>query len=287
MRRARWTALLAVLMLLCMLTASAEIHIDQMPPEDWADKPVLKLTTFPTVTNDAALLEVGGQSMLIDGGVKGWAEKVRASLTEMGYGDAVNVIFNTHPHSDHISCEIALLEQGYRADAFWSTFPRDYQDEFQRAAVKALDDAGIPYRQIADGEEIDFGGAHLVFWYFPDGHDPNALSAMVHITFGGATMLLTADASTGAQDYYHKTLGEAMRADIMKFPHHGYAIARTAFLNDVKPAFVYITSRSTGTPRAVEQLKKRRIPYKHTSMGPLTMMTDGTDWYIWQEKAPY
>lgn len=287
MKRAALLGVLALALTLFWAVACGEVYVDRQPPEDWADKPLLRLTTFPTVVNDAALLEVGGQSMLIDGGVKGWASKLRASLTELGYGDGVDVIYNTHPHNDHIGCQITLIQNGFRAETFWSTFPRDYNDENQRRAVEALDEAGIPYVQLGNGEEVDFGGARLVFWYYSDGRDPNALSSMVHITFGEATMLLTGDASTGAQDYFHRTLGAAMQAQIMKFPHHGYTIARPAFLDDVNPAFAYITSRQKATAKANSQLKSRRIPFRHTSLGPIYMVTDGTDWYVWQERAPY
>ncbi|MBQ6173624.1 MAG: MBL fold metallo-hydrolase [Clostridia bacterium] len=277
----------ALTLALIAAASSAEIFIDRQPPDDWAEKDVLRLTTFPAVSNDAALLEVGGKSMLIDGGVRQWTENVRASLTAMGYGDGVDVIFNTHPHNDHISCQIALVEQGFRAEAFWSSFPEDFNDPYQKEMTAALTAAGIPYRRIGNGEEIDFGGAHLIFWYFPEGKDPNAQSCITHITFGSATMLLTGDASTGAQDYFHKELGERLRADILKFPHHAITVARTKFLNDVAPGFVYITSLRTGTVKANDQLSRHRIPYKHTSMGPLTIVTDGTDWYIWQVYAPY
>lgn len=286
----RRTAILgAAVLALCLLlaAAAAEIHLGEQPPEDWADRPLLRLTAFPTVTNDAALLEVGGLTMLIDGGTKGWTADMRASLTEMGCGDRVDVIFNTHPHEDHIGCVINLVKQGFRAGAFWSTFPRDYDDDRQREAVEVIDGAGIPWRTLANGEEVDFGGAHLVFWYFPEGRDPNALSAMTHITFGEATMLLTADASTGAQDYFHRTLGAAMRADILKIPHHGYTASRPAFLDDAAPGFAYITSRRAMTEKANTQLRRRGIPFLHTSVGPVTMVTDGTDWYIWQENRPY
>ena len=283
-----WLFLFCLLAAAVLLTAaSAEIHIDERPPEDWADKPLLRLTAFPAVTNDAALLEVGGKSMLIDGGVEKWVDNIRASLAALGYGESVDVIFNTHPHQDHIACETALVAQGYRAGEFWSSFPKAYEDEYQQAMVAELDAAGIPYRLLRNGEEIDFGGAHMVFWYYPDGRDPNALSCMVHITYGTATLLLTADASTGAQDYYHEALGAAMHAQIMKFPHHGYTIARSGFLDDVDPEFSYVTSRQKMTKNANAQLRARRIRFKHTSLGPLTLVTDGTDWYIWQENAPY
>ena len=36
-----------------------------------------------------------------------------------------------------------------------------------------------------------------------------------------------------------------------------------------------------------QQLKRRHIPFHHCSLGPMVMVTDGTDWYIWQTRAPF
>ncbi len=283
----RRTLLLLTAAALLLAAASAEVYVGKQPPADWQDRPVLRLTTFPAVHNDAALLQVGGKTMLIDGGFEGWVKDVRASLTAMGCGDGVDVIFNTHPHDDHIGTEIRLVRQGFRAGEFWSTFPEDYDDPYQQEMVTELRAAGIPYRQLANGEALDFGGAHMVFMYYPEGRDPNALSAVTHITFGSATLLLTADVSTAAQDWFHLNVGGALKAQVMKFPHHGITIARPAFLDDADPEFAYVTNRQRDTRKANQQLKSRHIRFLHTSVGPLTLVTDGTDWYIWQEKAPY
>ena len=56
--------LLAALVMLALVLSSgaagAEIHLDQEPPAEWADREVMTLTAFPTVENDCTLLEVEG-----------------------------------------------------------------------------------------------------------------------------------------------------------------------------------------------------------------------------------
>ena len=283
--RLRRAAVFFTLLVLCLaaVSAGAEIHLGELPPPDWADRETLTLTAFATVENDAVLLEAGGRSMLIDGGFKGWRYKMAAALAAMGYEGHVEVLFNTHPHDDHLGCVAYMIKDGLRADEFLSSFPRDCDEPIQKTAVKQLDEAGIPYRQLENGEEMDFGGAKLVFWYYPDGKDPNALSCMLHVTFGEATVLLGADTTPIAHKWFHRNLGaEVLHADILKYPHHGYMAVSDDFLNDVNPGFVFITHRVRSTPKVNTQLRKRGIPSMHTSVGRIVMVTDGTDWYIMQ-----
>ena len=47
--------------------ADAKVHYGKTPPADWYERDLLRLTMFPTVLNDAMLLEMGDQCMIIDG----------------------------------------------------------------------------------------------------------------------------------------------------------------------------------------------------------------------------
>ena len=283
------TAVLFMLTAALMLTpAAAEIHLDQEPPAEWAEQDVLRLTAFATLINDSALLEVGGRSMLIDGGVYKWAEKMTAALAEMGYGERVDIIYNTHPHDDHLQCAIRLIQNGLRAGAFWSSFPTGYRNSTQRKAVKALEEAGIPYHQLQMGETVDFGGATLSFYWWEDGGDPNARSSIMHVTFGEATMLLTGDATGAAQQGLLKALtAEQLKADVLKMPHHGLVRMVQDFLQTVDPGFIYVTNRKSSTPKSTEQLQAARIPFYNTTSGRVVMETNGTDWYIRQYKDQF
>ena len=280
--------LLLAAALLCTCAAGAEVYLDREPPESWKDKDLLVLTAFSTPINDSALLEVGGVSILIDGGFKGQRFDMEKVLAELGYDGHVNIIYNTHPHDDHIGAVIYMMRFGFTADEFISTFPEDYPDERQQKAVSLLKDAGIPYRQIRNGETLEIGGASFRFLYYPDGRDPNALSSMAHITFGNATLLMTADVTNASMRYFHANLAPGeIRADIMKFPHHAILRMENEFVDDVSPKFVYITNRKKETPRSNRQLEIRGIPYKHTSVGRIVMTTDGNDWYVMQYKDLY
>ncbi len=281
----RKTAFLLFLILLLSLAAQApaEVYLDREPPADWADKPVLRLTAFATVSNDCALLEVGGRSMLIDGGVRKWRTQLTEALAELGHEGYVDILYNTHPHDDHLEGVTYMINEGFRAEAFWSTFPTTYRNDIQKDAVRALENAGIPYHQLAQEETVDFGGATLVFRWWEAGRDPNSRSSVLHVTFGDATLLLTADATGAAQRGLMADFPEeSLRADIMKLPHHGLVPSVADFIRAVDPAFVYITNRKSSIPRSIAQLDGMDIPWLVTSMGRIVMVTDGTDWYVKQ-----
>ena len=266
-----------------ILPGAAEIHVGQEPPAEWAEKEVLRLTAFATLINDCTLMEVGGKSMLIDGGVRKWREKLTEALMEMGYGERVNIIYNTHPHDDHLQNVTQMMKHGFRADEFWSSFRPDYRNDTQRSAVRELEKAGIPYHQLAQGETVNFGGAELSFYWWEEGGDPNARSSIMHVTFGDATVLMTGDATGAAQQGILKVLsGDQLKADIMKMPHHGLVRIVQDFLATVDPGFIFVTNRKSGSPKATEQMKAAKIPFYNTTGGRVVMVTDGTDWYITQ-----
>ncbi len=271
-------------------TGVAEIYLNQEAPADWADKETAVLTVFQQYGNDTALLEVGGKAILIDGGVKGARPQMEEALKGLGYDGHIDIFYNTHPHEDHVGAVQYMVREGFTADLFMSTFPEDYnhRDSIQKLAVTTLKEHGIPYRQIENGETMEFGEAKLTFWYYPEGKDPNASSSLMRMTFGNCTLLMTADVPKISQQWFHENLGpEVLRADIMKFPHHGITVAEKEFLIDVDPQFVYVTNYSRATPAVNEQLRQMGIPYMHTSKGRMVIRTDGEDWYIMQYTGMY
>lgn len=285
----RTAFLLVIILLLGMFRAvSADLFLDQEAPDDWAGRDdIMRLTAFPTLVNDCTLLEVGGKSMLIDGGAGKWHLQLWDTLSELGY-QHVNVIFNTHPHDDHLEGVIRLLPDGLTADEFWSQYEKTNENRLLQQAVFGLDQAGVSYHQLSQCETVDFGGATLVFYWWEKGNNLNARSVQMHITFGKSTVLMAADVEGSAEekllDLYPP---ELFKADILKYPHHGYSWANPGYMDAVSPVFAFVTNRKSEIPDAVRQLENRGIAARYTTAGRLVMVTDGTDWYIIQYKGEF
>ena len=286
----RKTVLVLVVILLLgqVFPAFSELYMDQEPPAEWADRTdILRLTAFQTLENDCFLMEAGGKSMLIDGGVNKWRFLLRDALKELDRWH-VDVIFNTHPHDDHLECVYWLLKMGLTADEFWSGFEKTYGNELQRQTVHQLDKMGIPYHQLSQYETVDFGGATLVFYWWEEGDDPNACSVQMHVTFGESTMLLTADIGGNAERHLlDEVPPELLKADILKYPHHAIRQTYPEYMDAVDPLFAFVTNRKINVYDAYRQLDSRGIQVCYTTAGRLVLVTDGKDWYVKQYKEHF
>lgn len=272
---------LLILLLLCS-AAVAEMHIGEESPEEWKEKDILRLTQLDTNRSDCLLLECGGQVMLIDGGYPSFRNDVAEYLRGRGITH-FDMMFNTHPHDDHVSVMYELLKMGdFTADMFYSPFPEDYNDSYQRRMVKTLKQYQIPYTQVHEGDTLTIGGATMEIHTREQSSDMNRRSAMTMIRFGQSTALLCADIPSFTQTKFVEALGDGLQADICKAPHHGLVYMEDAFLKAVNPKLVTICTNKLANDKVSRQCKARDIPYMRSGDGVIIMETDGTDWYVWQ-----
>ena len=94
---------------------------------------------------------------------------------------------------------------------------------------------------------------------------------------------MAADAEGKAQTGLLKdTPPELLKADLLKYPHHGIIQTRADYMDAVSPIFVFVTNRKWNVMETKHQLEFREIPVRYTTAGRLVMVTDGKDWYIMQ-----
>jgi len=282
--------LLFLLMLLCLLFAAhalADVYVEETPPEDWAQRELLRLTVFRTGEGDCMLLEAGGECMMIDGGPYKYREKLQNALTAREITH-FKYLFNTHPHDDHINGLRALMSFGFTADEFVSVFPKNQHDteENQKKAMAVLDKAGIPYRQLSSGDMLTLGGASVAVFHWPQGRTINAQSAIARVEFGQCSALLCADIIGDTQQYF---LGGGLdaallKADVVKAPHHGLTPMVSAFLDAVDPAYIFVTNYydTSRIGKTEAQALRRGLPIQFSGAGTIILECDGTDWYIHQ-----
>ncbi len=279
--------LLTLLALLGALPAQAQVYVEQEAPADWAQRDLMRLTVFRTGESDCMLLEAGGEAMMIDGGSNKYREKLRDALAARNISQ-LKYLFSTHPHDDHIDGLYRLMQYGVTAEEFLSPFPEKFKNNLQQRTVKQAEKSGIPYRQLKNGDTLSLGEANLTIYRWDAGTSVNALSALTRVEFGGSALLLCADITGDAQKYFLKTLpAEALKADVVKVPHHGHTPFVTEFLTAVDPGYIFCTNYGGKTPKTAGQAKYRSLPIQYSGDGTIIAETDGVDWYIHQLKKQF
>lgn len=288
--------LLAAFFLLSCSFAEAEVYIDQKKPDDWEERDLLRIWALYALDCDAFVLECGGHVMLLDGGNGPKEKDLTDFLREKGW-DHLDIIFNSHPHDDHIQAQyFAVLREKITADVFISPFRESFTSSedmgLQQAMVKILKKRGIPYRQMLSGEELTLGEARMLLYRYdgstrkPKGGSMllNDMSGVLWVRYKDAAILLTSDIQGTIQQMLAEQYGaEGLKSDIMKAPHHGKNSLNDTLLKTVDPKLVLVTGKVNSTDACIRQMNNRKIPWKRTSYGTVVMETDGTDWYVNQE----
>lgn len=251
------------------------------------DAPLLRIDFIGIGTGDAILIRAGGRSLLVDGGDAPRAPALRRFLAREGV-EHIDLFFNSHPHNDHVQGQIALLKAGFRPQALLSAFGRDYRKEEQLALLEAMDRAAVPLITLKSGDRMEMGGAQMLFLGDERGYPGmvrNAKSTVLHLRYGEASILLTADITGRTQAYLAQQYAPLIKADIMKTPHHGYDHVRRDFLEAVAPALSISTGSKAACVRSEGQFDRLRMPRYYLPLGGITLLSDGQGWYVYQYKT--
>ncbi len=259
------------------------------------DAELLTLRVCPLLGADCMLLTLGEHSMLVDTGRKMQAGTVLEVLKEAGL-TSVEYVFSTHPHQDHLGGMIPMLEAGLDVGTFFTVFPHDYVEfigdyEVQPETIKALEAKGIPVADLKPDDTIPFGNAEITVLRIPDSsigtsaRTCNDMSAMLMVKYGDCSVLLTADVER--MDEIELAELYDLKADILKYPHHGMSVIEPVFLDEIRPEFVFFTHGAGDTHNAQVQIYQagyERMCF--ATWGTITMRTDGTKWIVKQEILP-
>lgn len=257
---------------------------------------LLTLTVVPLLGADSMLLTLGEHSMLIDAGTDTQAKTVMETVKSAGL-DAVEYVLNTHPHGDHLGGVIPLLNGGLGIGKFITLFPHDYVEritafDYQGETIRALEKAGIPVMDMKAGDRIPFGEAELTLMRIPDGDiNPtttcNEMSAMLMVRYGECSLLLTADVEPTQHSQVRLAELYDLKADILKFPHHGMSLMAPEFSGETDPEMVFFTHGAGDTQRAQRWAVQHGLDRMYfATWGPITLQTDGSKWIAGQEILP-
>ena len=287
-----WLCLTAALVLAAGI-ALGEVYIEQEKPADWEERDLLRIYALYSLDCDAYILQCGGQTMVLDGGKN--ASYLTEFLEEHNL-QHVDMIFNSHPHDDHIDAVYhALRNDRMTTDLFLSPFREDYRDAsdtFHRRVVKVLEQKEIPYRQVFSGDELTLGDTKITVYHYDgetkktDGRSMmiNDMSGILWVRYGESAILMTADIGGTIQQMLAKEYGtDKLKSDILTAPHHGKNAMNGDLLRTVAPKLVIITGKVARTQDCIRQMNREGVAWKRTSYGTVLMETDGKDWYVNQD----
>lgn len=233
---------------------------------------------FPQMTfADAAILVCDGHAGMIDAG--GYAEEsaVQIALEALGVTQ-LDWVVSTHPHHDH--------QPGFEAIArrmpigrFLTSFPANENAQMQHT-LNVLTECGVPVETASDRQVLTLGRAQITL-ILPEntGKTINNRSLLALVALGDARMLMLADIEAMGQQALLDS-GDDVRADILKYPHHGHAAMNQALLTAIAPKLDIITAKPTHAPYALAQLDTLGIPAAHTDESGLLLRTDGQVWIL-------
>jgi competence protein ComEC len=131
------------------------------------------------------------------------------------------------------------------------------------------------------------GGATIeVLWPCPHhdpGYDPNDNSLVVHIAYGGRSLLFAGDAETQAEQAL-VARGGLPRVDVLKVGHHGSRTSSTtAFLRALAPKLAIVSAGASNRfghphPEVIARLRAAgATPIVLADDGGTTVATDGSE----------
>ena len=279
---------LFLILLICCGTALGEdtqrvFHVGEAPAFS-SDEELLEVYVCPLGGADCALLMVPGQSMMVDLGKSTDVPVILGMLRWLGVSH-VDIVFNSHPHSDHIGGTAGLLKS-CTFGVFMTAYPEDYKGDgvYQVNNMNALREAHVPIQHVDNGDIFPLGPASCTVMR-RDISNPNVnqTSAMLMVQYGECRLLLTGDVFGIALQHLAEEYD--VKADIMKYPHHGIDTISPIFIREVAPEFAYFTHAIRGSEKGQQSLYWFGVPYDFATEGILHFSTNGEYWLI--ERLPY
>lgn len=235
----RLAAALLTLALLagCAGPGTVPAETTQAPPSDSSRE--LTVWYIDVDQGDSALLESGGEFILIDGGNPEDSSMLVSFLEKQGV-EELKAVVCTHPHSDHCGGLAAVLAV-FPTERFYAptaTYASSWYDDVLRYAGHQELSVTIP----APGDTLALGSTVLtVLGPREDYPDLNNTSVVLRADCGEVSFLFTGDMEAQAETDLLEA-GSNVRAQVLKVGHHGSnSSTGYRFLYEVEPEYAVIS----------------------------------------------
>ncbi len=275
--------LLSLLLCLLLLTGCA---LPQPAPTQAttapADGETLTVHFIDVGQADCALLECGGEYLLIDGGKREDGSLVVTYLEEQGVEELTAVVC-THAHEDHVGGLPSVLAVYPTAAVYAPT--RTYSSNVFDDFLYYTDQQGLTVTIPEPGDTIALGGTVLtVLGPVTSYAETNDTSIILKAEFGTTSFLFTGDMEVAAEndmlDYWGSQAD--WNVDVLKVGHHGSNTSTGyRFLNEVMPTYGVISVGADNTyghphDEPMSRLRDAGVTLLRTDeMGTVWAVSDG------------
>lgn len=243
-----------------------------------------------------------GDDILIDGGPD---ESVLNCLSNhMPFWDrTIEVMVLTHPHADHLTGLISVLER-YEVIHYFTENVKNNTSIYKRLE-DTLAEKKITAKLTYSGDRIDFSDKTKLLTVWPDENwfnskklqgsqdlkkddislDVNGFSVIQVLSYGNFKALLTGDAGVEIEERISRQVGEI---DVLKVPHHGSKSGMSDyFLSEINPSLAVISvavKNRYGHPAKtmLDLLEKHNIKTLRTDVNKeVELVSDGKTFNIY------
>ena len=229
---------------------------------------------------DAAILQCGDVSVMIDGGNSTDSSLVYTYLSQTLSLEHIDVMIATHPHEDHVGGLSGALEACTVGSVYSPV--TDYDSKAFDSFLTYTARQNVPITVPSPGDRIELGDLTLEFLSpVRTYEDTNDNSLVVRILHGQNVFLFAGDAQWDAE---HDMIdaGYDLRADVLKVGHHGSDTSSSyVFLREVMPTYAVISvgeGNAYGHPTEAVLSRLRDVGatlYRTDLQGTITCISDG------------
>lgn len=295
----KFFSLLAIVFTAFFLTACTVTIKEDPSPKTGADKKAaappagtLQVKMLDVGQGDAILIRNGKKTILIDTSNIDEKEKLKERLAAEKV-TSFDAVILTHPHADHMGGVDYVLKNFPVAMVYDNG--QTAKPKFYTNYLKLLKEKKIKSKTLTAGDVLDFGDGLRFVVYSPtkemrkDGGMENGKinlninSIVGRLEFGDFKMMFTGDGEKVTEEgILHRYGSEAVRASILKSPHHGSKTSNSeAFLKAVKPDWAIISCGVNNDyhhphPSVRNRYGKLKIDFYRTDInGNITITTTG------------
>ena len=288
MKQKLFALILALSLLLC---GCVEVRIS--PAETGVSGDRLTVQFLDVGQADCALVECGGEYLLIDGGNRDDSQLVVSFLEQQGVTELAAVVC-THAHEDHVGGLPAVLAV-YPVKAVYAP-TRTYASNIFDKFVFYTDQQGLEITIPAPGDRFSLGQAEVtVLGPVKSYAETNNTSIVLRVVYGETAFLFTGDMETEAEndmlDYWEGKMN--WKSDVLKVGHHGSnSSTGYRFLNEVNPEQAVIsvgTGNTYGHPHSEPMSRLRQAQaavFRTDRLGTVQAVSDGEDIvFTWENQS--